>query len=119
MGAPRHLDPSTPAGDPSTPCGADTQGAIGYQIVQTLGNELRRRSRDKKIVAVVTKTVVDKDDPGFRDPSKPIGPFFAEESAKRHQESGLSTADRRKTMAGIRGLPNDPLIPSSINGITA
>lgn len=72
---------------PLDSCGADTQGAIGYQIVQTLDNELRRRGVDKQIVAVVTQTVVDKDDPGFRDPSKPIGPFYAEEAARKHQES--------------------------------
>jgi carbamate kinase len=72
---------------PLDSCGADTQGAIGYQIVQTLANELRRRGREKRIVALVTQTVVDRDDPGFRDPAKPIGPFYAEESAKRHQES--------------------------------
>lgn len=72
---------------PLDTCGADTQGAIGYQIVQTLDNELRRRGLAKKIVAVVTQTVVDKDDPGFLDPSKPIGPFYTEESARKHQES--------------------------------
>lgn len=72
---------------PLDTCGADTQGAIGYQIVQTLDNELRRRGVEKKIVAVVTQTVVDKDDPGFQDPSKPIGPFYPEEAARKHQES--------------------------------
>lgn len=72
---------------PLDTCGADTQGAIGYQIVQTLDNELRRRGIEKPIVAVVTQTVVDKDDPGFRDPSKPIGPFYSEDAARRHQET--------------------------------
>ncbi len=70
---------------PLDTCGADTQGAIGYQIAQTLDNELRRRGLDKTVVAVVTQTVVDQDDPGFDHPSKPIGPFYSQESAAQHQ----------------------------------
>ncbi len=72
---------------PLDSCGADTQGAIGYQIAQTLDNELRRRDIQKTVVAVVTQVVVDEDDPGFQNPSKPIGPFYSEESAEDHQKS--------------------------------
>jgi len=71
---------------PLDSCGADTQGAIGYQIAQTLDNELRRRGIDRQVVAVVTQVVVDSNDPGFREPSKPIGPFYSEESARSHSE---------------------------------
>lgn len=71
---------------PLDSCGADTQGAIGYQICQTLDNELRRRGIDKTVVAVVTQTVVNKDDPGFQNPTKPIGPFYPEEAARTHQQ---------------------------------
>lgn len=71
---------------PLDTCGADTQGAIGYQISQNLDNELRRREIQKAVVAVVTQVVVDKDDPGFADPAKPIGPFYSEESAMTHQK---------------------------------
>ena len=71
---------------PLDTCGADTQGAIGYQITQTLRNELRRDGLDRLVAAVVTQVVVDPDDPGFRDPSKPIGPFYSEETARVHQE---------------------------------
>ena len=70
---------------PLDTCGADTQGAIGYQICQTLDNELRRRGVVKQVAAVVTQTVVDKDDSGFSHPSKPIGPFYTEESAHEHE----------------------------------
>jgi len=70
---------------PLDTCGADTQGAIGYQIAQTLDNELLRRRIDKKVAAVVTQTVVDKDDPGFQNPDKPIGPFYPEETAKERE----------------------------------
>jgi carbamate kinase len=73
---------------PLDTCGADTQGAIGYQIAQTLGNELRRDGIDRQVAAVVTQVVVDDRDPGFLDPSKPIGPFYSEEAARGHQEEG-------------------------------
>ena len=75
---------------PLDTCGADTQGAIGYQITQTLRNELRRDGLDRRVAAVVTQVVVDRDDPGFQSPSKPIGPFYSEEVARAHQENGWS-----------------------------
>ncbi len=71
---------------PLDSCGADTQGAIGYQISQNLDNELRSRGLDKEVVAVVTQVVVDKDDPSFTTLSKPIGPFYSEEAARKHRE---------------------------------
>jgi carbamate kinase len=73
---------------PLDTCGADTQGAIGYQIAQTLSNELRRHGIVREVVAVVTQVVVDRSDPGFAEPSKPIGPFYPEESARSHQQAG-------------------------------
>jgi len=72
---------------PLDSCGADTQGAIGYQISQTLGNELRRRGIEKSVAAIVTQTVVDGNDPGFENPSKPIGPFYRETTAREHQDN--------------------------------
>ena len=71
---------------PLDTCGADTQGAIGYQLSQTLDNELRRRGLSKSVAAVVTQVVVDGTDPGFENPSKPIGPFYSEATAKDHNE---------------------------------
>lgn len=69
---------------PLVSCVADTQGAIGYQIVQTLQNELHRQEIDQEVVAVVTQVLVDEDDPGFQNPDKPIGPFMTEEVAREH-----------------------------------
>jgi carbamate kinase len=66
-------------------CGADTQGAIGYMIEMALLNEFRRMGISKKIVAVVTKTVVNRDDPSFHNPTKPIGSFMSEEEALSHK----------------------------------
>lgn len=63
-------------------CGADSQGAIGYMFQQALYNEFLTRGMDKQTVAVVTRTVVDHNDPAFQNPSKPIGSFMNEGMAK-------------------------------------
>lgn len=72
---------STPA-MPFDVCGAMSQGMIGYHIQQGLSKVLRHRGINKNVVTVVTQVVVDKDDPKFKSPSKPIGPFYTEEEAK-------------------------------------
>ena len=66
-------------------CGADTQGAIGYMIQMALLNEFRRMGIEKKVAAVVTKTIVDRDDPSFQNPTKPIGSFMSEQEALAHK----------------------------------
>ncbi len=62
-------------------CGADTQGAIGYMIQKALLNEFRKRGIARKVNTVVTQTVVDRDDPSFEHPTKPIGSFMTSEEA--------------------------------------
>jgi carbamate kinase len=71
---------------PLVNCGADTQGAIGYQIQQALNNEFRMRGIKKNAVTVVTQVVVDRKDPAFQNPSKPIGTFYTKERAKELQK---------------------------------
>jgi len=66
-------------------CGADSQGAIGYALQQTLQNELQRRGITKPVATVVTQVLVDKNDPAFRNPTKPIGGFMDEAEAKRRE----------------------------------
>lgn len=74
---------------PLVNCVADTQGAIGYQITQTLQNELRLQGMDIPVAALVTQVVVDPDDPGFDQPDKPIGQFMTKRDAnKRAIEDG-------------------------------
>ena len=68
---------------PMDVAGAMTQGQIGYMIQQALINELRRRGIDRPVATIVTQTIVDKNDPAFQNPSKPVGPFYDEETAKR------------------------------------
>ena len=67
-------------------CGADSQGAIGYALQQNLQNELYQRKIKKKVATIITQVLVDKDDPAFQKPSKPIGGFMDAEEAKRRQE---------------------------------
>ena len=74
---------------PLANCVADTQGSIGLQIAQSLQNEFLRQGVDQQVVALVTQSVVDEQDPSFLKPSKPIGPFMSEEEARqREKEDG-------------------------------
>lgn len=66
-------------------CGADSQGAIGYALQQTLQNELHRRGIKKPVATVVTQVLVDKNDKAFQNPSKPIGSFMDEAEAMRRK----------------------------------
>lgn len=69
--------------------GAQTQGSIGYLFQQALGNEIRRRGIRKRVVTVVTQAVVDRDDPAFQHPTKPVGSFYRQDEADRfRQERG-------------------------------
>ncbi|HEY6072690.1 MAG TPA: carbamate kinase, partial [Anaerolineales bacterium] len=75
-------------------CGADSQGAIGYSLQQTLQNELYRRGIHKSVATVITQVLVDKDDKAFKNPSKPIGSFMDEAEAKRREkELGWSVVE--------------------------
>ncbi|MHC1784278.1 MAG: carbamate kinase [Anaerolineaceae bacterium] len=67
-------------------CGADSQGSIGYMFCQALHNEFLKRGMKKNAVAVVTQTVVDRDDKAFQSPSKPIGSFMDEKMAMERKE---------------------------------
>src|SRR5512135_1797130 len=67
-------------------CGADTQGAIGYELQQALQNELFHRGIKKNVATIITQTLVDQKDPAFQNPSKPIGGFMDETEAKRRQK---------------------------------
>lgn len=64
-------------------CGAMSQGYIGYHMQQGLEKVLRHRGSSKRVATVITQVVVDKNDPKFQNPSKPIGPFYNEEEAKK------------------------------------
>ena len=64
--------------------GADTQGAIGYMFQRAMRNEMNKRGIDREAIAVVTQILVDRNDPAFADPAKPIGSFLDEDTANRY-----------------------------------
>ena len=75
-------------------CGADTQGAIGYMFQKALYNEFNRRGIQKDVATVITQTIVNKDDPAFQNPSKPIGSFMEEAEAKtRANQDGWTVVE--------------------------
>jgi carbamate kinase len=61
--------------------GADTQGAIGYMIARALDNEFKQRGIKRSVAAVVTQVLVDRNDPGFKNPTKGIGGFTTKDKA--------------------------------------
>ena len=65
-------------------CGADSQGGMGYMLQQQLDRSLKHAKVKKFVLAVLTQVVVDKDDPAFQKPEKPIGPFYTKEEADQH-----------------------------------
>lgn len=91
----RILLASETAGDVVPPmplevCGAMSEGYIGYHIQQGLRYELARRGMAVPVCTVATQVVVDANDPSFRNPTKPIGPFYDEAEAKKlEQERGF------------------------------
>ena len=68
-------------------CGADSQGAIGYMFQQSLFNEFVKRGMDKQAATVVTQVEVDRNDPAFQAPSKPIGSFMDRDMADQRTEA--------------------------------
>lgn len=71
---------------PLDSCGADTQGAIGYMFQRALYNEFCRRRIEKQAATVVTQVLVDRKDPAFENPSKPIGSFMEEPTALQRRD---------------------------------
>ena len=76
---------------PFPECGAMTQGYIGYHLQQSIGRELKKRGIRKPVATVITQVEVDKNDPAFQNPTKPIGSFYSKEEAERiMEETGYS-----------------------------
>lgn len=74
-----HITPAMPF----DVCGAMSQGMIGYHIQQSLRDELRSRQIDTPVTTVITQVIVDKEDNAFKNPTKPIGPFYTKEEAEK------------------------------------
>ncbi len=89
-------------------CGADSQGAIGYALQQTLQNELFKRNIKKNVATVITQVLVDRNDKAFKNPSKPIGSFMDEGEAKR-RESDMGWSVVEDAGRGWRRVVASPL----------
>jgi len=88
---------------------AMTQGQIGYMLQQSLQNALRARGINKPVITVVTQVLVKPDDPGFENPTKPVGPCYTEEEARRLvEEKGYVL----KEVAGSGGKRFRRVVPS-------
>ncbi|WP_179033101.1 carbamate kinase [Paenibacillus kribbensis] len=68
---------------PLDTCGAMSQGMIGYWMGNAIAKVLRKRNINKDVVTIVTRVVVDEKDEAFNNPTKPIGPFYTEDEARK------------------------------------
>lgn len=101
---------------PLVSCGADTQGAIGYQIQQAMDNEFRKRGMNKSAVTLVTQVVVDENDSAFASPSKPIGSFYTKEQSEKIQQQYPSWVMVSDAGRGYRRVVASPLPQEIIEG---
>lgn len=74
---------------PFPECGAMSQGYIGFHLQNAIQNELRTRGVKKPVATVVTQVVVDKNDPAFQNPTKPVGSFYTKEDADKMIAKGF------------------------------
>ena len=98
-------------------CGAMSEGYIGYHLQQALKHSLKKRGKDFPVLTVVTQMVVDKEDKGFKNPTKPIGPFYTEEEAKE-LENTKGYSMKEDAGRGFRRVVASP-IPKEIVEIEA
>jgi carbamate kinase len=98
-------------------CGAESQGMIGYTLQQSMYNELKSAGLDIPIVALITQTLVDKNDPAFKNPTKPMGPFYtAMEASKLRKEKGWTTFnDSGRGYRRVVPSPNPTAIVESVS----
>jgi carbamate kinase len=68
-------------------CGAESQGMIGYMLQRALRSELESGGPRVAVVTIVSETLVDAEDPAFRNPTKPVGPFYSADEARELRES--------------------------------
>ena len=88
-------------------CGADTQGGMGYMIAQCFNNELRRRGIDLIANTIITTVEVDRDDPEFSNPTKPVGAYYTADEAKQmRRRYGWKMVEARRNGKYRRVVPS-------------
>ena len=85
----RDVTPPMPLGI----CVAESEGLIGYMIQQCLSNALHKANVDRPVVALITQVLVDEDDTSFKNPTKPIGPFYSDKEVKEIEEEGFQVKE--------------------------
>ena len=76
-------------------CVAESQGLIGYMIQQTLYNSFKKNNIEKEVVSVLTQVLVDEDDPSFKNPTKPIGPYYDRSKVDELESDGYNVKKRK------------------------
>ncbi len=87
-------------------CDAMTEGSMGYMLERAVINELRTRSLDKEVATLITQVIVDKDDPAFQNPTKPVGPFYSKYRAQ------MLAKEKKWTMIEDAGRGYRKVVPS-------
>jgi carbamate kinase len=87
-------------------CDAMTEGSMGYMLEMAIINELRKNSLDKEVATLITQVVVDRDDPAFEHPTKPIGPFYSKYRAQ------MLIKEKKWTMVEDSGRGYRKVVPS-------
>ena len=93
----RHQAGEKEYGLPAQPmdfCGAETQGSIAYLIESGMDRVLARHQLNRKVVSLVTRVEVKADDPAFRNPTKPVGPFYKEIPGQAGNDNVMAGSDR-------------------------
>ena len=93
---------------PFPECGAMSQGYIGWHLQNALQNELKSQGVKRNVATVVTQVVVDKNDPLFQNPSKPVGSFYSKEEAEK------IAAEKGYTMKEDAGRGYRRVVPSPL-----
>lgn len=117
---------------PLSVCGAESQGQIGTILSQAINNELKKKEIKARAIAIVTHVLVDKKDPAFQNPTKPIGPVYTPNEAKKLKKEEkifkeIQIGAFRRVVPSpkpleileieaIRGLLNANLIPIAVGG---
>ncbi|HDK4284318.1 TPA: carbamate kinase [Staphylococcus aureus] len=103
---------TTPA-MPLDTCGAMSQGMIGYWLETEINRILTEMNSDRTVGTIVTRVEVDKDDPRFDNPTKPIGPFYTKEEVEELQKEQPDSVFKEDAGRGYRKVVASPL-PQSI-----
>ncbi|UCF49389.1 MAG: carbamate kinase [Thermoplasmatales archaeon] len=105
----KDITPAMPLGI----CVAESEGLIGYMIQQCMSNALKKANIDRSVVALITQVLVDEDDPSFKNPTKPIGPYYSDDEVEEIKNEGFQV---KKEIEGWRIVVPSPDPKSIVEG---